>query len=288
MSLQTKYPKESILGIELDNVSLYQAINEITRLAKTKQSHYIVKPYVEFFDKTNHTAQIKKIMNSAYLCLPDGVSLNWAAYYKNKTKKRRRDVLTSLLKIIFSPDELHKALPNHSWGTDFTWKLLEHAKQNKLTVFLVGSPKKSSITSTKSFLQKHIPGLEIVGTFNGRDGRVGYFTDAMEVDLGKQIATLRPDIILLGLGFPVQEKVISRLARNQTHGIFIGEGGTFDFKSFGGTLPKAPVFMQRVGLEWLWRLFVEPHRLKRQLAIPKFIAGVYRFYRRDAIAKTKD
>lgn len=281
MSQQSKFPKELILDIEVDNISMSMAASEISRLIKTGKAYFIVKPYVEFFDKAKQNASVKKIMNEAYLSLPDGVSLNWATYYKNKTKHRRRDVLTSLLKIIFSPDELHMSLPNHSWGTNFTDTLLRQAEREGHKVFLVGSPKKSTITNTKKFLQKQMPKLNVVGTFNGRDGRVGYFTDAMEVKLNTELRKARPDIVLVGLGFPMQEKVISRLAITQGHGIFIGEGGTFDFKSFGGTLPKAPKIMQRIGLEWLWRLCIEPHRLKRQLAIPKFIRQVYRFYKND-------
>lgn len=279
MSLQAKYPKESILNLEVDNVSMNTAANEISRLIKTGKAYYIVKPYVEFFDKSKLNNRVVSIINRAYFSLPDGVSLNWAAYYKNKTKHRLRDVFTSLLKIITSPDELHMSLPNHSWGTNFTYTLLKQAERRGHSVFLVGAPKKSTIKQTEKYILKKMPNLKISGTFSGRDTRVGYFTDAMEVKLNEELNQKRPDIILVGLGFPVQEKVIARLASKQKRGIYIGEGGTFDFKSFGGKLPKAPELMQRVGLEWLWRLCIEPQRFKRQLAIPRFILQVYRFYK---------
>ncbi len=279
MSTQTKFQKISLLDIEVDKLGMSQAADEISRLIKTKKSYYIVKPYVEFFDKSKQTNETKSLINNAYLCLPDGVSLNWAAYYKNKTNRRRLDVVSSLAKIVFSPAELHVALPNHSWGTNFTYTLLKQAEEKGHTVFLVGSPKASTILNTKKYLLKHMPKLNIVGTFNGRDGRVGYFTEAMEVELTKIIKSTQPDIVLVGLGFPLQERVVAKLAGKFKHGVFIGEGGTFDFTNFGGKISKAPIAMQRMGLEWLWRLYKEPSRLKRQLAIPKFIYEVYRYYK---------
>jgi N-acetylglucosaminyldiphosphoundecaprenol N-acetyl-beta-D-mannosaminyltransferase len=78
------------------------------------------------------------------------------------------------------------------------------------------------------------------------------------------------------MGFPLQERIISRLAEHLKHGVLIGEGGTFDYEQFGGTRTKAPAIMQRLGLEWFWRLILEPNRIKRQLAIPRYIWRIWR------------
>jgi N-acetylglucosaminyldiphosphoundecaprenol N-acetyl-beta-D-mannosaminyltransferase len=78
------------------------------------------------------------------------------------------------------------------------------------------------------------------------------------------------------MGFPVQERVCTYLSEHSSHGVFIGEGGTFDYERFGGQRPKAPSWIQRIGLEWLWRLVLEPRRLGRQLAIPRFIYRIWR------------
>jgi N-acetylglucosaminyldiphosphoundecaprenol N-acetyl-beta-D-mannosaminyltransferase len=65
------------------------------------------------------------------------------------------------------------------------------------------------------------------------------------------------------------------LSKHSAHGVFIGEGGTFDFESFGGERKRAPQWVQRVGLEWLWRLILQPGRILRQLAVPRFIYRVW-------------
>jgi N-acetylglucosaminyldiphosphoundecaprenol N-acetyl-beta-D-mannosaminyltransferase len=83
----------------------------------------------------------------------------------------------------------------------------------------------------------------------------------------------------------LQEHIISRLTPQLDHGVLIGEGGTFDYKQFGGHRRKAPVIMQRLGLEWLWRLILEPRRLRRQWAIPRFI---WRIWQSRAIHRHPD
>lgn len=285
MSLQTKFPKEEILGLEVDNLGMSQASSEIFRILKQKRAHYIVKPYVEFFSHT--TEKSRSLLSNAYLALPDGVSLNWAVYFNKHTARHWWDAISSAAKIVLQPNELHLALPNHSWGTNFTLTLLKDCAERGKTVYLVGSPKKSTIANTKKFLERKVPGLKIAGTFSGRDGRVGYFTNAMEAKLRQELKRLKPDIVLIGLGFPLQEAVCARLAAQLNHGVLIGEGGTFDFTNFGGYLRKAPLWMQRVGLEWLWRLMLEPSRIRRQLAIPRFMWQVYRANRRKPIAKVR-
>jgi len=87
------------------------------------------------------------------------------------------------------------------------------------------------------------------------------------------------DLVLVGMGFPLQEHVCARLAARLGHGLLIGEGGTFDYDSFGGRRRKAPSAFSRIGLEWLWRLAQEPWRLKRQLAIPRFIYRIWQLHR---------
>lgn len=282
MSTQTKFSTKTILGVEVDNLGLSDALDEIYHLVKIgpAQSYYIVKPYVEHIDYAARSNYVRKILNQAYLSLPDGVSLNWAAYFEQETQHRRRDLFSSLAKIFFKPLELHLALPNYSWGTNFTWSLLQMAAERKLKVYLVGSPKHSDINHTKAFLTQQIKDLKIVGTMDGRDPLTSDFSKHYEADLLAQLQKLKPDIVLVGIGFPAQEKLIVRLCSQLHHGVLIAEGGTFDYANFGGQLKKAPLFMQRHGLEWLWRLVREPSRLKRQLAIPRFIWKVYAAYRK--------
>jgi N-acetylglucosaminyldiphosphoundecaprenol N-acetyl-beta-D-mannosaminyltransferase len=267
-----------VLGIGVNDISLESAIEYIISYLKnpSNNSGYIVKPYVEFFTKTLEDPEIKHILNQSLLSLPDGVSINWAIYYKNQKKQDFHSLLESLLAIIIKPQRLHESLPNHSWGTNFTDELLKKAVTNNLKIYLVGSPKNGTISNTAKYLTAKYTGVEIIGYFEGKGKNQSPFNASMQNALLKELEKAKPDIILVGIGFPAQEKLIFDLSKKLQHGILIGEGGTFDYKIFGGKLAKAPVFMQGRGLEWLWRLILEPRRLRRQVSIPKFIWKVYR------------
>jgi N-acetylglucosaminyldiphosphoundecaprenol N-acetyl-beta-D-mannosaminyltransferase len=118
-----------------------------------------------------------------------------------------------------------------------------------------------------------------VGTAPGRVDPAG------DPALVAELRRCRPDLILVGVGFPAQERLMARLSPQLGHGVLIGEGGSFDFREMGGGIRRAPGPLRRLGLEWLWRLVREPRRLGRQLAIPRFVLAVQREARhRDQIS----
>ena len=258
----------AILGVKIDDYTIEEAINLI--MDNTESPKYVVKPYVEFFSSPQH----QKVLNNAWLVLPDGVALQWAAYFQNTSGSLWQLIKTGS-DIVFRPQKLNSVLPEKFAGTNFTWPLLEQAAKHSKTVYLVGSPLNQTINATAKYLSSHIPDLNIVGSTAGKDDS-GEFSDKLERQLIKQLETKRPDIVLIGIGFPRQEYLAQRLAMQLDKGIFIGEGGTFDYRQFGGQRRKAPKFMQVLGLEWLWRLMLEPSRWRRQLAIPKFMRRVYK------------
>jgi N-acetylglucosaminyldiphosphoundecaprenol N-acetyl-beta-D-mannosaminyltransferase len=117
------------------------------------------------------------------------------------------------------------------------------------------------------------------GVLEGMQGaalRAALPHEPVEAELVTDLHATRPDLILVGMGFPLQEELMAKLAPQLSHGVLIGEGGTFDYDSFGGVRTRAPRWVQTIGLEWLWRLATEPSRWRRQLAIPRFIWTVYR------------
>jgi N-acetylglucosaminyldiphosphoundecaprenol N-acetyl-beta-D-mannosaminyltransferase len=132
-----------------------------------------------------------------------------------------------------------------------------------------------------------LPNLKIAGTWPGRlGGKSGaeltksLSSQSLEKELVDDLRAKKPDIILVAMGYPLQELLIDKLAPQLKQGFLIGEGGTFDYDSFGGKLAKAPGFVQKIGLEWLWRLMLEPKRLRRQLSVPKIMFSTY-FYGRN-------
>jgi len=269
----------SILGTNIDAITIDAAIAHITEIAADPGStaRYVIKPYVEFLDRAATRPVLQDLLNGAYLSLPDGVAAIWAAHYLYAGPHGVWRFWRTLTQIILAPSALNWPLPERIAGINFTLPLLELAARKQLRIYLMGRPSTQDITHTAVTLTRSISGLNIVGTHSGRDrlAAAGTVTDGWINQAAQDIAACQPDIILVGMGFPLQEQVIAKLCDQVPHGIFIGEGGTFDFEAFGGSRPKAPARVQRLGLEWLWRLFLEPKRLRRQLAVPRFIWRVW-------------
>jgi N-acetylglucosaminyldiphosphoundecaprenol N-acetyl-beta-D-mannosaminyltransferase len=273
MSTQAKFPKYLVQGVEIDALTMPQAIDYIVSAAADPASRpfYVIKPYVEFIDQARRQPQLKPILNQAELSIPDGVALNWAVTYLYGGRRNLIRWLATLASIVLAPKSAHRLLPERAAGTNLTWPLLEAAAAQTLRVFLVGTPNhgRGDIGRTAKFIRARLPKLNIVGYYGG------FFPPGNEAELLTQLKDCRPDLILVGMGFPRQEQLMAKLAPELGHGVFIGEGGTFDYTSFGGKEAKAPRFLQTIGLEWLWRLVHDPARWRRQLAIPRYIWSTY-------------
>lgn len=137
-------------------------------------------------------------------------------------------------------------------GIDIANKLLELGDKQKKTIYLFGS-KQEVIVSMKEVLKKDYPNLELAGTSNG------YEKDKDKVF--EKIANAKPDIVLVALGIPLQEKLIYKHLDKFDKGIFVGVGGSFDVIS--GHKKRAPKIFIKLNLEWLYRILKEPKRLKR-------------------------
>lgn len=285
MSEQTKYPKLNLLGLEIDRLTIEEAVDYIANTAKSAKSAYVVKPYVEVIDRAVNDPSIMALLNRAELCLADGVSLQWAAHYLNKPHRHFFSWLASLLAILWGSPKLADRVPELFAGITFTDRLLSSAASRGLRVFLVGSPRGQNIEATAAFLGHKYPGLKLVGVQGGRDPKSHAFSPSLEADLLKKLRETKPDLVLVGLGFPKQEEVMARLCQKLDHGVLIGEGGTFDYRAFGGRVQRAPKFWRRLGLEWMWRLIRHPSRWRRQMAIPRFMWRVYRARNNAPIAK---
>lgn len=266
-----------VLGVPVDPLTVPEAVARIIDRAADPESRpaYVVKPYVEFFGRRADPA-VRSILVGAWLSLADGVAIQWAAAYAGQGRHRAVDLLRSLAAIVLRPVSVAAVVPERVAGVTLTLALLEASRDRGLGVFLVGSPKRNPITGTARHLEAILPGLRVLGT---APGRVDPESDRR---LLAELTRLRPDLILVGLGFPAQERLMARLAPRLEHGVLVGEGGSFDFRELGGGIRRAPQVVRRIGLEWLWRLLREPWRLRRQLAIPAFILEIHRGARRDA------
>ena len=137
-------------------------------------------------------------------------------------------------------------------GIDIAYKLLEYGNEEKKSIYLFGS-KQEVLDMMKEVLDKNYPNLKIAGMTNG------YVKDKDKEY--KKISKLNPDIVLVALGIPAQEKLIYNHLKEFKKGIFVGVGGSFDVIS--GSKKRAPEFFIKHNLEWLYRITKEPSRLKR-------------------------
>lgn len=137
-------------------------------------------------------------------------------------------------------------------GVDIAEYLLHEASQLKKKVYLFGS-KQEVIDGMKNVIKKKYSGIKLVGATNG------YIEDKDKEF--ENIKKAKPDVIMVALGIPYQEKLIYKHLKDFEKGIFIGVGGSFDVLS--GTKKRAPKIFIKLNLEWLYRIMCEPKRLKR-------------------------
>jgi len=145
-------------------------------------------------------------------------------------------------------------LPERVATTDLFHDVAREASARGATMFMLGADEASNHRATE-WVRKNYPNVRLVGRRNG------YFAnEAEEIAACRRIAELAPDILWVSMGVPREQRFIGRNRhRLTTVGVIKTSGGLFDF--LAGSKPRAPVWMQRVGLEWLWRMALEPRRL---------------------------
>ncbi len=242
--------KVNICGVKIDRHSFDQVIEEITRhLHSSDTPEYVVTPNVHHILLLQKDTHFRKIYQDAFLVVPDGVPLVWASKF------------------------LQTPLPGRVNGTDLFEQLCKVAAEKKLRVFLLGGrPGAADIAA--EVLQARHPDLEIVGTYCPP---YGFETDAAELALvNRKIKAAAPQILFVGLGAPKQECWI--YDNFQEIGVPISVGIGVSFELVSGVVKRAPVWMQRAGLEWFFRLVVEPRRLWQRYVIgnPIFMGLVLR------------
>ena len=227
------------MGIGFDNVTMDEALSRASDLLNSPEPSYCVTPNSEIVYVAMEDEKLRDILNSADLVLPDGGGV----------------VLAS--KILKTP------LKQKVAGVDFAAELLGILAKEKKTLYLLGAkPGIAELAAQKMLLLQ--PELQICGMHDG------YFKEDREVlDL---INAQAPDVLFVCLGAPRQERFMSEHLHDLKVRLMIGLGGSLD--SFAGTVKRAPKWMIRLNLEWLYRLIKEPRRFGRMLRLPKFLFAV--------------
>lgn len=218
---------------ELFNKLYKESANNFYRVLKTNlkknKKMFIVTANPETFMISEGDDDVNKLLfDEDTILVPDGIGIVKAA---------------KMLKY-----DIKERIP----GIDIANKLLDYGNELGKSIYLFGS-REEVITSMKELIKEKYPDLKLVGATNG------YENDKDKVFA--KIAKERPDIVLVALGIPAQEKLIYKHIDKFDKGIFVGVGGSFDVIS--GHKKRAPQIFIKLNLEWLYRIAKEPKRLKR-------------------------
>lgn len=239
------------MNTDIDNLTMAETLNEIEKLIQKKNCSYAVTPNVDHIVRLEKDEELQKVYKNASLILTDGKPLIWISkWYKTPIKEKIS-------------------------GSDLFPRVCQLAANKNYTMYLLGAAEGVADTAARNLMKKY-PGLNIVGTYSPP---FGFEKNEQEMNKIKtQIQDVHPDILIVGLGCPKQEKFMYYHCKELGVPISFGLGASIDFEA--GNIKRAPKWMSNHGLEWLYRFSKEPKRLfKRYFVDDLKIIQVARKYR---------
>lgn len=228
----------TILGCRLDAIDADEATDAILRFAREGAGAQIVTLGTEMVVHAQHDARYREVVNTCALSLCDTVGLLAVARSRGADLRERVT------------------------GVELVEHLCARGAGEGLRIFLFGGAPGIAQQAAEE-LERRYPGVRVVGT------RSGYFAPDESAAIAQEIRASGAQLLFVGIGFPKQEYWLAEHLRETGCGAGIGVGGSFDVLS--GNVQRAPERWRKLGLEWLYRLVREPHRWRRQLALPHFV-----------------
>ena len=228
--------RANVLGVGVSALNLDSAVQQIVRALQQKAKGYICVTGVHGVSEAQKDPAFRQILNQAFLNTPDGMPMVWMGRLQGFEDMGR------------------------VYGPDLMLRMAEVSASHSFTHFFYGGGP-GVAEELRQRLEARFPGLRIVGTFAPPFRAL---TTAEADELRSLVGGLKPDILWVGLSTPKQEKFMAQYWQELEATLLIGVGAAFDFHA--GRVRQAPRWMQRGGLEWLFRLGCEPRRLwKRYL-----------------------
>jgi N-acetylglucosaminyldiphosphoundecaprenol N-acetyl-beta-D-mannosaminyltransferase len=232
-----------VAGVRVDRVTQAQALDAIERIiaqrrAGTEQMpcQQVVTVNPEFLMAAQRDRVFQRAINEAALVVADGMGIVWATRF------------------------LREPVPERITGTDLLPLLAQRCAEKGYRLYLLGAaPGVAELAAER--LRTLAPGVQIVGTYAGSPA------PTEEDDILERVRAAQVDVLCVAYGAPAQELWIYRNLARLPVAVALGVGGAYDFLS--GRQRRAPRAMQRLGLEWLYRLYREPWRWRRMLALPQ-------------------
>jgi len=236
-----------LFGVPINRINCQQAIERLDKFVSQKKPCFVVTPDTLAILRARKDKKYLNITKKANLVTPDGAGILWATA------------------------TLDNPLIERITGIDLINNICQSAVERGYRLYLLGS-KEEVIEKAVASLKNKFPGINIVGYHHGYfaqcegEDRQG---EKNEKEIIQEIRQKKPDFLLVGLGVPKQELWISKYKDELGVPVCIGIGGSFDVLS--GKIPRAPLWMQNHGMEWIFRLIKEPKRVKRVIALPYFM-----------------
>lgn len=238
-----KILRTNILDVPIDVVTREEALNKLLHYlsCENKSNRLLITPNPEMVMRARKDAEFMQIIQKADLVVPDGIGVVIASKL-NKEKIKERVA-----------------------GCDLILSLFESEKKRNITVYILGG-KSGVAEKAKQNIETRYKDVKVIGLNNG------YFNDKEEKNIVEEIKQLKPDVLLVGLGFPRQEKWIYNYRNELPVCISAGVGGSIDVMA--GVVKRAPEIYRNLGLEWFYRLICEPKRILRMAVLPIFVLNV--------------
>ncbi|WP_373207922.1 WecB/TagA/CpsF family glycosyltransferase [Clostridium paraputrificum] len=226
------------LNIMVDNLTMNEAVVEIDKLIQNRCNSYLVTPNVDHIVRLEEDKEFQRIYQNADLILTDGMPLVWISKYLGNPIKEKVS------------------------GSDLFPKVCELANNKGYKMFLLGAAEGVAKKAACKLREKYV-NIDIVGTYSPQ---YGFEEEIYEINkIIDIINSCRPDILVVGLGAPKQEKFIYKYKETLNVPISLALGATIDFEA--GNVKRAPKWMSNNGLEWLYRLIKEPRRMFKRYII---------------------
>lgn len=248
MAKPSRFPRVELFGISIDNVNFQEALEEAWSWLKAPGQHYLTTPNVDHVLRLQKDEEFRKIYSGASLVTADGMPIVWTS------------------KLLGQP------LKERVAGSDLFPELCRLSAQNDVGVYFLGSMPGVAELAAEN-LKKRYPGFRLAGFYSPP---FGFEKDAAENEkILQKINESKAPILFVALGAPKQEKWTYRyLNRLEYVKAAFCIGASIDFAA--GVVKRAPAWVGKIGLEWLWRLASDPKRLwKRYLIEDTAFIGLF-------------
>lgn len=237
-TMKSPDPTLTLMGVPIHNVTMDETVAWIDRWLTEGGHHQIATVNPEFLMVARRTPPFRAALNRVSLCIPDGIGVVWAARMRGHILQERVA------------------------GSDLVPRLAQEAAHRGWRIFFLGAAPGVAERAAAILVQRY-PGFQVAGCYAGSPA------PEEEAPLIARVREARTDILLVAYGAPRQDLWLDRNLAKTGAAVGIGVGGSFDF--IAGVARRAPRWIQRLGLEWLHRLILEPWRWRRQLALPYFV-----------------